>query len=308
MANVMALKRISASSSPAPGISEAEPIAKLIDVSRCIGCKGCEVACKEWNDLPPEPTHNFGSYQSHEDLSAQTWTLIRFNEIEVDGRLQWLMLKDQCMHCEDPGCLAVCPSPGAIVQYANGIVDFNQEACIGCGYCITGCPFNVPRLSATTGKVYKCSLCVDRVSAGLEPACVKTCPTGAIQFGPLDQMLERAQASVERLRARGYATATVYNPAGVGGTHVIYVLPHGDRVEAYGLPADPQVPTAVRAWKGVLKTIGSLVMGVGLVGTALHYLLYGPGWAAPEREEGARREVASVGQQGGAAERPQRKD
>ncbi|WP_324717231.1 formate dehydrogenase subunit beta [Carboxydochorda subterranea] len=308
MANVLSLKRVSASSSPPPGVSEVQPVAKLIDVSRCIGCKGCEVACKEWNDLPPEPTHNFGSYQSHEDLSAQTWTLIRFHEVEIDGRLQWLMLKDQCMHCEDPGCLAACPSPGAIVQYANGIVDFNQDACIGCGYCITGCPFDVPRLSATTGKVYKCNLCVDRVSAGLEPACAKTCPTGAIQFGPKDQMLERARTSAERLKQRGYANAAVYSPQGVGGTHVIYVLPHGDAVEQYGLPKDPQVSPAVHAWKGILKTIGSMVMGVGLVGTALHYLTYGPTWAEGDKEDGGRREVTSVGRQSGQGDQPHRKD
>lgn len=302
MANVLALKRVSASSSPAPGVSEAQPVAKLIDVSRCIGCKGCEVACKEWNELPPEPTRNFGSYQSHEDLSAQTWTLIRFGEADIDGRLQWLMLKSQCMHCENPGCLAACPSPGAIVQYANGIVDFNQDACIGCGYCMTGCPFDVPRLSATTGKVYKCNLCIDRVGAGLEPACAKTCPTGAIQFGPLDQMMERARESVERLEQRGYRTAAVYSPPGVGGTHVIYVLPHGDRPQAYGLPADPQVPAAVQAWKGVLKTIGSVVMGIGLVGTALHYLRYGPAWADDGAQDEDGQEVAGRGgRRGGGA-------
>ena len=305
MANVLAIKRISAYPSPPPGVSEAEAVTKLIDVSRCIGCKGCEVACKEWNDLPPEPTRNLGSYQSHPDLSSQTWTLIRFNELEVDGRLQWLMLKDGCMHCEEPGCLMACPSPGAIVQYANGIVDFNQDACIGCGYCITGCPFDVPRRSATTGKVYKCNLCVDRVSAGLEPACAKTCPTGAIQFGQRDEMLARAQLAVQHLKERGFTTATVYNPPGVGGTHVIYVLPHGDLVEQYGLPKDPQVPVTVRAWKGVLKAVGSAVVGLSVIGTALHYLLFGP--KSIEGEEGAHHATAAAARgvegDGGAGKR-----
>lgn len=283
MAQLLTLKRVSASSSPPPTNTDVPEVTKLIDVSRCIGCKGCEVACKEWNDLPAESTRNFGSYQSHEDLTAHTWTLIRFHEEVIDGRLQWLMLKDGCMHCEEPGCLAACPSPGAIVQYANGIVDFNQDACIGCGYCITGCPFDIPRRSDANGKVYKCNLCVDRVSAGMEPACAKTCPTGAIQFGSREEMLARAEASVARLKERGFTKAAVYNPQGVGGTHVIYVLPHGDRPEDYGLPKDPTIPASVQAWKGVLKTIGNAVMGIGLIGTALHYLMYGPKW--PEGEE-----------------------
>ncbi len=286
MANLLTLKRVSASSSPTPINTDVPEVTKLIDVSRCIGCKGCEVACKEWNDLPAERTSNFGSYQSHPDLSPHTWTLIRFHEEEIDGRLQWLMLKDGCMHCEQPGCLEACPAPGAIVQYANGIVDFNQDACIGCGYCITGCPFDIPRRSATTGKVYKCNLCVDRVSAGMEPACAKTCPTGAIQFGSREAMLARAQLSVARLKERGFERAGVYNPPGVGGTHVIYVLPHADRPADYGLPEAPTIPSSVQAWKGALRTIGNLVMGVGLIGTALHYLIYGPKWAEAEEREG----------------------
>ena len=120
----LAVKRVSASPDPAPSIrTEGPEFAKLIDISRCIGCKGCEVACKEWNELKVEPTRNFGSFQSHRDLSPDTWLLMRFSEIEVDGDLQWLIKKDACMHCEEPGCLYACPAPGAIVQYENGIVD-----------------------------------------------------------------------------------------------------------------------------------------------------------------------------------------
>ena len=104
---------------------------------------------------------------------------MRFFEVEPDGKLEWLIRKDGCMHCADPGCLKACPAPGAIVQYSNGIVDFHEENCIGCGYCITGCPFNIPRISKKDNKAYKCTLCSDRVAVGLEPACVKTCPTGA---------------------------------------------------------------------------------------------------------------------------------
>jgi formate dehydrogenase iron-sulfur subunit len=123
-------------------------VAKLIDVSKCIGCKACQAACMEWNDLRDEIGTCSGSYENPPDLSAQSWTLMRFAEYEnPDGDLEWLIRKDGCMHCADPGCLKACPAPGAIVQYANGIVDFHEENCIGCGYCITGCPFDVPRIS-----------------------------------------------------------------------------------------------------------------------------------------------------------------
>jgi formate dehydrogenase iron-sulfur subunit len=148
-------------------------VSKLVDIDLCIGCKACEIACKEWNDLQAEETHNFGSYQSHPDLTADTWDLMRFNEVELDGGdLAWLIRKDSCLHCEEPGCLLACPAPGAVVQYENGIVDFDQEQCIGCQYCVTGCPFDIPRIDPQTNKVYKCTMCVDRVSNGLEPACV----------------------------------------------------------------------------------------------------------------------------------------
>ena len=275
--STLAVKRISATPDPAPSIRTAGPeFAKLIDISRCIGCKGCEVACKEWNELKVEPTRNFGSFQSHQDLSADTWLLMRFNEIEVDGDLQWLIKKDACLHCEEPGCLYACPAPGAIVQYENGIVDFNPDNCIGCQLCISGCPFDVPRFSAETQKVYKCNMCVDRVEVGLEPACVKTCPTNAISWGTKDDMVALAGEKVDRLKDRGFENATLYDPPGVGGTHMMYVVPHGDRLTDYDLPEDPTAaPGALQALAG-LKQLGAGMMGLGLIGTALHYLKYGP--------------------------------
>ena len=130
-----------------------------------------------------------GVYDNPRDLTEHSWTVMRFSEYENPaGDLEWLIRKDGCMHCEDPGCLKACPSPGAIVQYTNGIVDFHEENCIGCGYCVTGCPFNVPRISKQDHRAYKCTLCSDRVAVGLEPACVKTCPTGAIMFGTKEDM------------------------------------------------------------------------------------------------------------------------
>ncbi len=270
------LLRVSASAAPAPGVRVSPTVTKLVDTSTCIGCKACEVACQEWNDLPPEVTSQDGTYQTLPALTANFWNLIKFNEHEDDGgSLHWLMRKDQCMHCAEPGCLIACPAPGAIVQYVNGIVDFQQDHCIGCGYCITGCPFDVPKFNARTGRVYKCTLCTDRVSAGLQPACIKACPTSCLQFGTKDDMLEVAQARVEQLKANGFEHATVYDPPGVGGTGVITVLAHGDRPDLYGLPADPRVPAAVWLWKGPLKWLGNLAMLGGLTAVAVHYVRFG---------------------------------
>jgi formate dehydrogenase iron-sulfur subunit len=272
----LAVKRISATPEPAPAFRTSPEYAKLVDISRCIGCKGCEVACKEWNDLKAEPTSNFGSFQSHRDLSANTWLLMRFNEVEAANGLQWLITKDACHHCEEPGCLYACPSPGAIVQYENGIVDFNQSECIGCQYCVIGCPFDIPRFDAATEKVYKCNMCIDRVEAGLEPACVKTCPTNAISWGSKEDMVTLAEQKVEGLKKRGFEHATLYNPEGVGGTHMMYVVPHGDRLEDYHLPADPVASPGALQGLGWLKKVGGYLTGAGLLAAALHYLGVGP--------------------------------
>jgi len=196
------------------------------------------------------------------------------------------------MHCADPGCLKACPAPGAIVQYANGIVDFVEENCIGCGYCITGCPFNVPRISKKDKKAYKCTLCSDRVGVGLEPACVKSCPTGAIVFGSKDDMKRHADERIEDLKSRGFEQAGLYDPAGVGGTHVMYVLHHADKPEIYsGLPKDPRISTMVRLWKGATKPLAVLaILGAALAGV-LHYVGVGPNEVTKEDEEAARREL-----------------
>jgi formate dehydrogenase iron-sulfur subunit len=285
--------RRSASTSPAPGVRETTKVAKLIDVSKCIGCKACQVACMEWNDIRDDVGRNLGVYDNPIDLTDRSWTVMRFYEEELPGKgLQWLIVKDGCLHCEDPGCLRACPAPGAIVQFANGIVDFQQENCIGCGYCISGCPFNVPKLSSQTKKVYKCTLCVDRVSVGLEPACIKACPTSCLKFGTKEALLIQANKRVDQLKASGFATAGVYDPGGVGGTGVVTVLAFADKPEAYGLPAHPSVPFAVTLWKQPLKWLGSLAMIGGIIGTTLHYLRFG---AKHVREDQPQRTAAPVG-------------
>src|SRR6266478_7051133 len=215
----------SATTFASPSVRREPEVAKLIDVTSCIGCKACQVACMQWNDLRDSVGDNDGTYDNPRDLTPASWTVMRFSEVEVQsGRLEWLIRKDGCMHCEDPGCLKACPAPGAIVKYANGIVDFVSENCIGCGYCVKGCPFDIPRISPVDHKSYKCTLCSDRVGVGLEPACVKACPTGAIMFGSKTDMTSWAGERIVDLRSRGFANAGLYDPPGVGGTHVMYVL------------------------------------------------------------------------------------
>jgi len=268
----------SATTTPSPGVRETQKVAKLIDVSKCIGCKACQVACMEWNDLRDEIGTNHGVYDNPLDLTDKSWTVMRFSEVEVEqGKLEWLIRKDGCMHCADPGCLKACPAPGAIVQYSNGIVDFHEEHCIGCGYCITGCPFNVPRISKKDSKAYKCTLCSDRVSVGQEPACVKTCPTGALVFGSKEDMIQHAEERIVDLKSRGYNNAGLYDPPGVGGTHVMYVLQHADQPQLYnGLPKDPHISLWVELWKGVLKPIMSLGLGLVALTGFFHYVTVGP--------------------------------
>jgi formate dehydrogenase iron-sulfur subunit len=280
------IKNRSASTFSPPSARQTLEVAKLIDVSRCIGCKACQAACMEWNDLRDKVGINLGAYTDPPDLGDQTWTLMRFSEEVVDGSLRWLILKDGCLHCSDPGCLRACPSPGAVIQHSSGIVDFQQEACIGCGYCISGCPFNIPRLREADSKVYKCTLCSDRVAVGLEPACIKTCPTQALSFGSKQDMLDLARHRLEDLHERGLAKAAVYDPAGVSGTHVFFVLPHGDRPEAYGLPRDPKVSPVVALWRSsVARTVGVATMFAVLVAGILHYMRHGP-LEVPEEKGG----------------------
>jgi formate dehydrogenase iron-sulfur subunit len=268
----------SATTTVPPSVRNQEAVAKLIDTTKCIGCKACQVACSEWNELRDEVGHNHGTYDNPQDLSAETWTLMRFTEHETGaGNLEWLIRKDGCMHCAEPGCLAACPSPGAIIKHANGIVDFDQDHCIGCGYCITGCPFNIPRISQKDHKAYKCTLCSDRVAVGLEPACVKTCPTGAIVFGTKEDMKEHAAERIVDLKSRGFENAGLYDPAGVGGTHVMYVLHHADTPTIYAnLPQDPAISPLVGLWKGISKPLGLLAMGAAVLAGFFHYVRIGP--------------------------------
>jgi formate dehydrogenase iron-sulfur subunit len=281
------ITRRSATTTPSPHERQTAEVAKLIDVSKCIGCKACQVACMEWNDVRDEIGTNVGVYDNPPDLSGASWTVMRYAEVEPEpGKLEWLIRKDGCMHCADPGCLKACPAPGAIVQFSNGIVDFHQENCIGCGYCITGCPFNIPRISKKDSKVYKCTLCSDRVAVGLEPACIKACPTGSLVFGTKADMIHHAEGRITDLKSRGYANAGLYDPQGVGGTHVMYVLQHADQPGLYsGLPRDPSISALVGLWKGVAKPLMSLGLGLAVLFSFFHYVKTGPNEVEEETEK-----------------------
>jgi len=279
------LKRSATTTSP-PQQRQMTEVAKLIDVTKCIGCKACQSACQEWNDLREEVGINEGSYQNPHDLTENSWTLMRFAEHEQNGTLEWLIRKDGCMHCADPGCLKACPSPGAIIQYSNGIVDFQEEHCIGCGYCVAGCPFDVPRISKKDSKAYKCTLCSDRVSVGLEPACIKACPTQALVFGSKEDMIDHANDRIADLRERGFDQAGLYDPAGVGGTHVMYVMHHADQPQLYNnLPKEPTISPTVGLWKGMMKPLATAAMLFTALAGFFHYVTIGPNDAEDDEED-----------------------
>ena len=217
---------------------EAEPRKGFFtDTTLCIGCKACEVACKEWNQLPSDG-YDFSaeSYDNTGALSATTWRHVAF--VEQEGR--WLMESDVCKHCTHAACLDVCPT-GALFRTEHGTVVVQQDVCNGCGYCVPACPFGVIGRSEETGRAAKCTLCYDRLHGDQTPACAKACPTESIQFGELDELQRRADARLAKVREGGmYTDASLYlrDPSdGIGGGGSLFLLL--DKPEVYGLPPDP---------------------------------------------------------------------
>ena len=243
---------------------------KLIDVSKCTGCRGCQLACKQWNGLPAGQTFAAGTYQNPPDLQPNTWTLIRFQEVAAKEGVKWLFRKDGCMHCTDAACVKVCPS-GALYHSDLGTVGIINERCIGCKECVAACPFEIPRYDRVTDRVYKCDLCLSRIRADLPPACVKACPTGALTFGDKEEMLKLAYKRAKELGG----DASVYGDKFVDGTHVLYVLQEKKQVYDI-LPAHPRVPLSVMAWKDLLKPLSLVAAGGVLAASFLHYIIHGP--------------------------------
>ena len=263
------------------------------DSSKCTACKGCQVACKCWNNLPSplgtNETKWSGTHQNPADINGNTRLIITFNELAGDSKIKpvkWAFGRRACQHCTDAPCATVCPGGALVRNEDTGFVEVHQDKCVGCQYCHSVCPFDVPRLNPEDNRVYKCTLCVDRVSVGQEPACVKTCPTGAIHFGTKKEMLDVAQARVDKLKARGYENAGIYNPQGVGGTHVMYVLHHNDQPELYhNLPKDPAIDTSINLWKGALKPLSAAGFIATFAGLIYHYIGIGPNKEVDEDEE-----------------------
>jgi formate dehydrogenase iron-sulfur subunit len=266
-----------------------ERVGFFTDTSVCIGCKACEVACKEWNLVPEDGLVWTGeSYDNTSTLGANSWRHVAFIEQdkplrgdgdgEVDA-LRWLMSSDVCKHCTHAACLDVCPT-GALFRTEYGTVVVQEDVCNGCGYCVPACPFGVidrrhlPRQDAPVsplltkeedGRVWKCTLCYDRLKGGHEPACAKACPTDSIQFGSLDELRERASKRLKKLQGEDWNGARLYGhdpEDGVGGFGAFFLLL--DEPEVYGLPPDPVVTTSHLAemWKTAAVATGALVLGV----------------------------------------------
>ena len=214
----------------------------LIRPDVCIGCRACQVACKEWNGLPAEKTRNLGTHENPPDLSANLFNRVRFIEVLQNGKgVRWLFVSQRCMHCGEPACVEVCPVQ-ALQRSEEGIVFYDKEKCIACHTCKEACPFGIPRYDeGGKGKVAKCHMCLERVRAGLAPACAKTCPTGAIKFGKRDALIAEA-------KDRGYPV--LYGEKELGGLGVIFALRESPKV--YRLSEAPSIPPHVLFWKSAL--------------------------------------------------------
>jgi len=249
----------------------AEPMGFFTDTTVCIGCKACEVACKEWNQLPAAaggaPRLSGNSYDNTRQLDGIHWRHVafieQFSEDRRDGR--WLLMSDVCKHCVQAGCLEVCPT-GAIIRTEFDTVVIQSDVCNGCRVCLTGCPFGVIGINPVSGTAQKCTLCYDRLQAGLEPACSKACPTDSIQFGTIRELRERAQARVQQLHGQGEKRAYLYGADDkmLGGLNAFFLLV--DQPEVYGLPPDPKLPSRNLVPSGIWATLGAIAVGlVGLI-------------------------------------------
>jgi formate dehydrogenase iron-sulfur subunit len=251
--------------------AEKTGLGMLYDASKCVGCRACQMACKDWNKLPAESTDTAGIYESPRNLSADTWTLIKVAE-QGDA---WSFGNYQCMHCAQASCVSVCPT-GAAAHHGE-LVLIDQAWCIGCGYCVQACPFNVPHKSHTAGTARKCTFCFDRLNSVGLPACADACPTGALTWGQRDQLLPLAKERVEFLKKNGSPEAHLYGENELGGLGRLSILTLP--TEAYGVPESPTFATANVAaqWLSGLVT-------AGVVAAVPFWLLFRR-QRAPEAEE-----------------------
>jgi formate dehydrogenase iron-sulfur subunit len=258
---------------PVPQADSDEAMGFFTDTTLCIGCKACEVACKQWNQLPSDGFHFTGhSYDNTAHLSATTWRHVLFKEKVGDFGGRWLMLSDVCKHCQDAPCLQACPT-GSLVYNDFGDVYVQPDICNGCGYCIPACPFGVLGRSEIDGHAHKCTLCFDRQSDGMTPACAKACPTASIQFGPLTELRKRAAERVEELHDRGNTAAYLYGAESVGNYGALnsfFLLE--DHPNEYNLPEQPRQPLRGQA----VRYAASLLTGLALTAAAAFFFSRGP--------------------------------
>ena len=241
-------------------------LSKFIDTSKCTACRGCQTACKSWNQLPAEILEFKGFLQTHNATSPNTFTYVAMAERLENGKPDWLFSKRQCLHCTDAACQTVCPE-NAISHTDNGAVVRDKAKCMGCGYCAQYCPFGIPKVEQAEKKMYKCHLCSDRVSNKLKPACAKTCAPGAIQFGERGELVSTAKARLREVK-QAYPNANLYglDDQFLGGTNVFYLLL--EKPEFYGLPPSPAVPAVTGLWKNVIQPVGKAVP-LGALGAIL---------------------------------------
>jgi formate dehydrogenase iron-sulfur subunit len=250
------------------GSEQRERVGFFTDTSLCIGCKACEVACKEWNQVPEDGLDFLGlSMDNTGALGASTWRHVAFIEQQVQDpadAMRWLMSSDVCKHCTHAACLEVCPT-GSLFRTEFGTVVVQPDICNGCGYCVPACPFGVLDRRPDDGRVHKCTLCYDRLQEDREPACAKACPTDSIQFGELSVLQRHADERVEVLRERGEENAQLYlrgTDDGIGGAGAFFLLL--DEPETYGLPPDPVDPThhLGESWRAAIGAAAGIVAGV----------------------------------------------
>jgi formate dehydrogenase iron-sulfur subunit len=255
----------------------------LYDPSKCIGCRACQMACKQWNELPAESNDPQGIYESPLGLSATTWNLIALKQGEPMTRF----FNYQCMHCADAACVTACPS-GALFKDEHGFTAYDREKCIGCGYCTQWCPYGVPGLeieSTISGaaKAGKCTFCQDRIWQGIGgPSCAERCPVGALVWGPREELLDQAKARVEALKAEGLSSARLYGDTQASGLARLSIL--FDEPAAYNLPADPVAPTTARIWQVFVQGLGALAI-VGATAGAFFAFLFSRGKIQMEEVE-----------------------
>ena len=249
----------------------AEAMGFFTDTTLCIGCKACEVACKEWNQLPAinggATTLSGDSYDNTRRLDGINWRHVKFIE-QFDDRSRpgrWLLMSDVCKHCVQAGCLEVCPT-GAIMRTQFDTVVIQSDVCNGCRYCIPACPFDVIGINEANNTAMKCTLCYDRMLGGMTPACAQACPTASIQYGSIAELRARAEQRVQQLHQRGETDAYLYGVPGdghteaIGGLNAFFLLL--DRPEVYSLPAQPKMPSLRLAPASLLSAGGAVVFGL----------------------------------------------